>query len=188
MWVPLALLAVASVFGGWLNLPHLFAWMGPELALHHWLEPVVGGAGAALAAGRAEVGHSTEYLLIGSATLAAVVGITIAVLRLRPAGLRPKAEAPPEPAGIQTVLANKYYVDELYDRAIVRPTLDVSRKVLHTGLDVGIIDKALVSGVGSKLPQLFARLGSRAQSGQVGSYAWVLIVGVILVLGAFTLR
>ena len=90
--------------------------------------------------------------------------------------------------GIQTVLANKYYVDELYDAAVVRPTLSVSRKVLHTGLDVGVIDRGLVGGIGSALPRLAGRLGSALQSGGVGNYAWVLIVGVVLVLGAFTLR
>jgi hypothetical protein len=60
--------------------------------------------------------------------------------------------------------------------------------VLYTGLDVGIIDRLFVVGLGWQLPRLLAMLGSRLQSGRVGDYAWVLLIGVILVLGAFTLR
>ena len=189
MTVPLVVLAVLSAFGGWLNLPHLFAWMGPELALEHWLEPVVGPAAAALTAGRGAISHGTEYGLIGAATAAALLGIGIAVLRLKPANLPTKAAAPEqERTPVERLLANKYYVDELYDRWIVQPTVSLSRKVLHTGIDVGIIDRTFVIGIGGKLPQLVARLGSAMQAGRVGGYAWVLLAGVVLVLGAFTLR
>jgi NADH-quinone oxidoreductase subunit L len=86
------------------------------------------------------------------------------------------------------VLAHKYYVDEAYDAAIVRPTLAFSEKTLFQGLDVGIIDRFFVTGLGSYVPRLFAAAGSRLQTGRVGSYAWVLVVGVFLVLGAFTFR
>ena len=189
MTVPLVILGVLSAVGGWLNLPHLFAALGPELGLEHWLEPVVGPAAAALTAGRGELSHNAEYGLIGAATLAALAGIGIAVLRLKPGRLPTKAQAPAEePTAVERVLAHKYYVDELYDAAIVQPTISVSRKVLHTGIDVGIIDRLFVVGLGGKLPRLIAFLGSGLQSGRVGNYAWVLLVGVVLVLGAFTLR
>jgi NADH-quinone oxidoreductase subunit L len=189
MTVPLVVLGVLSVVGGWLNIPELFAALGPVGRLEHWLDPVVAGPAAALAAGRAELSHGTELSLVGLAVLVALAGILIAVVRLKPAKLRPKREsAPEEPAGIERLLAHKYYVDELYDAAIVRPTLGVSRKVLNTGLDVGIIDRLFVIGVGAKLPRLLARLGSALQNGLVGQYAWVILVGVVLVLGVFTFR
>ena len=86
------------------------------------------------------------------------------------------------------MLREKYYVDELYDRIIVRPTVWISRNVLAKGVDEGIIDKLLVTWVGAGIPRLFGWFGSRLQSGQVGTYAWVLLIGVIAVLGAFTLR
>jgi len=90
--------------------------------------------------------------------------------------------------GIERVLLHKYYIDELYDRVIVRPTVWISRNVLATGVDEGIIDKLLVTWVGTGIPRLFGWFGSRLQSGQVGTYAWVLLIGVIAVLGAFTFR
>lgn len=89
---------------------------------------------------------------------------------------------------MERVLAEKFYVDEIYDRAIVRPTLSLSRRVLFRGLDIGIIDRIMVVGFGWSLPRFLAYLGSRLQSGLVSDYAWVMVVGVILVLGAFTLR
>jgi NADH-quinone oxidoreductase subunit L len=188
-WVmtgPLVVLGVLSAFGGWLNLPSLLP-LGPIGVLEHWLEPVVGPATAAVTGGAPEPAHSTEWALIGAAVAIAIVGIVIAVARLKPERLVPKTQAPPE-QGFERVLREKYFVDELYDRIIVRPTVWVSRSVLAKGIDEGIIDKLLVTWVGTGIPRLFGWFGSRLQSGQVGTYAWVLLIGVIAVLGAFTLR
>ena len=117
----------------------------------------------------------------------AVIGIALAVVLLKPAKLVPKAQAAEE-QGIERVLANKFYVDEGYEKVIVKPTIVASRKILYTGLDAGLIDRFFVVGLGWQLPRLFAAVGSRLQSGRVGSYAWVLVIGIIFVLGAFTLR
>jgi NADH-quinone oxidoreductase subunit L len=183
---PLVVLGVLSLFGGWLNLPSILP-LGPVGVLEHWLEPVVGPATAAVTGGAVEPAHGTEWALIGAAVAIAVVGIAIALARLKPERLVPKAQAPDE-QGIERVLRDKYYVDELYDRTVVRPVVWTSRNVLAQGVDQGIIDKLLVTWVGAGIPRLFGWVGSRLQSGQVGTYAWVLLIGVIAVLGAFTLR
>jgi NADH-quinone oxidoreductase subunit L len=186
MTAPLVVLGVLSAVGGWLNLPALLP-LGPVALLERFLEPVVGPATAAVTAGAGEVTHSTEWALIGAAVAIALLGMVIAFVRLKPERLMPKAQAPEE-QGIERVLLHKYYVDELYDRIIVRPTVWVSRNVLAKGVDEGLIDKVLVTWVGAGVPRLFGWVGSRLQSGQVGTYAWVLLIGVIAVLGAFTLR
>jgi NADH-quinone oxidoreductase subunit L len=183
---PLVVLGVLSVFGGWLNLPAIMP-LGPIQVLDHWLEPVVGPATVAVTGGAAHLDHSTEYMLIGAAVAIAIAGIVIAFVRLKPERLVPKAQAPDE-QGIERVLRDKYYVDELYDRTIVKPTVWASRNVLSTGIDQGIIDKLLVTYIGAGIPRMFGWLGSRLQSGQLGTYAWVLLIGVIAVLGAFTFR
>jgi NADH-quinone oxidoreductase subunit L len=178
-------LGLLSATGGALNLPHVFTHR--EGILSGWLEPVVGAAQLRVAGGEAaEVSASTEYLLIGAAVAIAVVGIALAFARLKPARLVPKAQAAEE-QGIERVLANKYYVDEAYDRAVVDPTVGLSRNVLWRGVDVGIIDNILVNG-SAWLSRLVGRIGSGVQTGNVGTYAWVLLVGVIAVLGAFTIR
>ena len=98
----------------------------------------------------------------------------------------PKAQAPAE-EGFGLVLANKYYVDEIYDAAVVNPTVQISRNVLWRGIDAGLIDGLLVNG-SSALARAFGWVGSRLQTGTVGTYAWVLVAGVLVVLGAVTLR
>ena len=55
------------------------------------------------------------------------------------------------------------------------------------GVDAGLIDGLLVNGTAT-LARFVGWIGSQLQSGQVGTYAWVLVVGVLAVLGAFTMR
>jgi NADH-quinone oxidoreductase subunit L len=200
---PLVVLGILSVVGGWFNIPQIFSFLGPVGLLEHWLEPAV-GRGALLVTRGAPVhaSHSTELALIGVAVAIALGGIALAYARLKPALLVPKAQSPEE-HGFERVLANKYYVDEAYDRAIVNPVVSTSRGLLWRGVDVGLIDgvtrlfvqsKDDDAAPGASVPMggLIARavgwMGSQLQSGQVGTYAWVLVVGVLFVLGAFTFR
>ncbi len=190
-WVmtgPLVVLGILSVIGGWLNLPERIA-IGRVGILDHWLDPVVGDATrrvATLTAGEAADAGSTEMILIFVAVAIAVAGIAFAFARLKPQGLVPAADSPEE-EGFERVLAHKYYVDEVYDTAIVTPTYQISKHVLWRGIDAGLIDGLLVNG-SSALMRSFGWMGSRLQSGAVGTYAWVLVAGVLAVLGAVTLR
>jgi NADH-quinone oxidoreductase subunit L len=188
-WVmtgPLVVLGVLAALGGWLNLPHLLP-LPPEALLEHWLEPVVGGATLAITQGAPALPPANvELMLIGVAVLVAMLGIGLAYLRLKPQRLVPAREAPEE-RGIERILADKYYVDEAYDAAIIRPTVGLSRRVLWRGVDVGVIDGLFVNG-SAYLARGVGWIGSQLQSGQVGSYAWGIVIGVLAVLGAFTLR
>ena len=78
-------------------------------------------------------------------------------------------------------------MDEAYDAALVNPTVGISRHVLWKGLDAGLIDGLFVNGSAALMRGL-GWVGSRLQSGAVGTYAFMLVVGVIAVLGAVTLR
>jgi NADH-quinone oxidoreductase subunit L len=187
MTAPLVVLGVAAAIGGWLNLPAILGFLGPTEILHHWLEPVVGEAALQVTLGEsAHLEHSTELVLISVAVGIAVLGIVFAVARLKTAALVPAREAAPS-TGIERVLEEKYYVDEMYDRTVVQPVLQGSRKVLWRFFDAGIIDGRFVNG-----SAWFARavgwIGSQLQSGNAGTYAWALVIGVIAVLGAFSLR
>jgi NADH-quinone oxidoreductase subunit L len=187
MTLPLVVLGVLSAVGGWLNIPELMAFLGPPQWLHHWLDPVVGAPTLAVTGGEpAHVAYRTEMVLIGAAVAIAVAGILFAVVRLKPARLVPKEQAVPE-RGFERVLANKWYVDELYDRTIVQPVVGVSRRLLWRVTDTWLIDGLLVNG-SAKLTTFFGRLGSYLQTGSVSTYAWAIVVGVLVVLGAFTLR
>jgi NADH-quinone oxidoreductase subunit L len=186
MTAPLVVLGILSAAGGWLNVP-AFLPVGPVGLLEHWLEPVVGDSQLRVTHGVApHLSNSMEYTLVGAAVAIAVVGILIAILRLKPARLVPKAQSAEE-AGFERVLANKYYVDEAYDAAVVRPTYRVSRGLLWRGVDVGVIDGLAVNG-SAYLARFVGWVGSQLQSGQVGTYAWALVIGVLAVLGAFSLK
>jgi NADH-quinone oxidoreductase subunit L len=189
MTAPLVVLAILTVVGGWLNLPQVITDIvpiGPTGILDHWLEPVVGAATARVSAGASLVPATTEEMLMGIAVVIAVAGIVYAIARLKPARLVPKRDAIPE-QGFEGVVANKYYVDEGLDRAIVTPTYAISRNFLWRVVDNGVIDGLLVNG-SAALARGFGWMGSRLQTGNVGIYAWVLVAGVLALLGAFTLR
>ena len=183
---PLVVLGVLSALGGLLNLPAIVGGGMTEI-LHHWLEPVVGEGTLRVTLGEApHLSHATEYALIGTAVAIAVGGIALAWTRLKPAALVPAAEAPAE-QGIERTLLNKWYVDEAYDRTVVQPTLGVSRTVLWKGLDAGLIDGVFVNGAGL-LARGLGWLGAQLQTGRVGTYAWVLVLGAVSVLAGFSFR
>jgi NADH-quinone oxidoreductase subunit L len=183
---PLVVLGVLSLAGGWFNLPLITGGaLGPVEVLHHWLEPVVGNGTMMVTQGVApHLSHSTEYVLIGIAVAIAVGGIAFAFAKLNPAALKPAKDSPAE-QGIGKTLYNKWYVDEAYDKAIVQPTVGISRTVLWKGIDTGIIDGLLVNG-SALLMKAFGWMGSQLQTGRVGTYAWVIVLGAVMVLGAFT--
>ena len=187
-WVmtgPLLVLAALSLFGGWLNLPALASFLGPIGGLDKWLEPVVGAATLRVTNNvHLESNHSSEVMLIGAAVAIAVAGILIAVLFLKPDRLSTKAKAQPE-QGFAKLLYNKYYVDEVYDDTIVRPTYELSKNVLWRGLDMGIIDGLFVNGAAA-LARGLGWAGARLQTGSTGTYAWVLVVGALVVIGVFS--
>jgi len=191
-WVmtgPLVVLGILTAVGGWLNLPEVITDLiplGPRELLTHWLEPVVGRATATVTGGAAHLDARTEELLIGVAVAVAVAGIVFALVRLKPERVPRKRDAVPE-FGFEGVVANKYYVDEGIERTIVKPTYAVSRTFLWRLVDNGLIDGLLVNG-SAAVARGFGWIGSRLQTGNVGIYAWVLVVGVLAMLGAFTLR
>jgi NADH-quinone oxidoreductase subunit L len=191
-WVmtgPLVVLGVLTAIGGWLNLPEVITDivpLGPRELLGHFLDPVVGQATARISVGAAPVPASTEVALIGVAVAIAVAGIVVALMRLKPANLPRKRDAVAE-TGFEGVVAHKYYVDEGIERTIVEPTYAVSRNILWRVIDNGIIDGFFVNG-SAALARGFGWVGSRLQTGNTGIYAWALVIGVLAMLGAFTLR
>jgi len=172
MTVPLVALAVLTVLGGALNLPHVGS-------LHRWLEPVTRSASVIAATGEASTGLEVE--LMGLAVLIAAGGIFLATRLLHPEALLPADRAPAE-TGFAKLLLEKYHVDEIYDRVIVRPLVGISRVLLWKGVDAGLIDSAGVNG-SAALARGLGWLGSRFQTGQVGTYVVVFVLGVLAVFG-----
>jgi NADH-quinone oxidoreductase subunit L len=175
MWVPLAILAVLSFAGGFVGVPLA---LGGSNHFEHFLAPAVAKAVATEAHGAAAAGHdvSGERLFTGISIVVALLGLGIGwtVFRRNPLRRMPR------------LLENKYYVDEIYDAAIITPTEGGSRHILWQIVDVKIID-GLVNGVA----RLFGSLASALrllQTGLARSYAAVILLGAIVVIGYFAMR
>ena len=179
-WVmtgPLVVLGALSLAGGVLNLPEL---VGGKPWLEHWLAPVTALADRMRPV--VELSAAVEWTLVGGAVLVAALGIAGAVRLLRPEALVPARLAPPE-TGLGRVLWKKWYVDEIYDATIVRPIHWLAREVLWKTIDARLVDGLLVNGSATAFRAL-GWLGSRLQTGEVGFYVALFVVGVLLVVGA----
>jgi len=177
---PLAVLGLLSFAGGVINVPALF---GGHAFLHRWLAPVT--AVADQMQREVALPPGVEWTLVVAAVLVAGLGIFGAVRLLQPEALVPARVAPPE-RGFARVLWKKWYVDEVYDAIIVRPIQWLSREVLWKTIDARLVDGVMVNG-SAATARVFGWVGSRLQTGQVGSYALLFVGGVLLVLWA-TLR
>jgi NADH-quinone oxidoreductase subunit L len=174
---PLVVLGVLSLVGGAMNLP---PFVGGGAALEHWLEPVVAPAARFFGL---EMPHGpVELLLVGGAVAIGVLGLLAGLRATLARPILPARDAPPD-RGLALVLNRKYYVDELYDALIVRPFEWVSRVILWKGVDQGLVDGVGVNGV-AKVSRGLGWLGSRLQSGQVGVYVVIFLVGAIWILRA----
>jgi NADH-quinone oxidoreductase subunit L len=85
--------------------------------------------------------------------------------------------------GVHRVLLNKYYVDEIYDAAIVQPIRIVSQEGLWKRVDAGLID-GTVNGIAGTVGGLSSEL-RKVQTGSVRAYAASLFLGVVAILGYY---
>jgi len=174
---PLVVLGVLSLAGGALNLPHL---VGGHAALEGWLEPVM-EPGLRIARLVMPEG-STEYLLVGAAVAIGAVGLLLGFRATLSRPTLPAKEAPAD-TGLALLLNRKYFVDELYDGLFVRPLGWISRMVLWKGVDQTVVDGLAVNGA-ARVSRALGWLGSRLQSGQVGVYVVIFLVGALWILRA----
>ena len=172
---PLVVLGVLSLIGGVINLPPL---VGGGAGLEHWLEPVTAPAAQFFRLEAPE--GQTELFLIGAAVAVGLLGLGWGYLATSRSRIVPASEAAPE-TGFWRVLYHKYYVDELYDRLIVRPVVWLSTVLLWGVVDKGLVDGAAVNG-SARLSRALGWVGSRLQTGQVGVYIVLFLVGALWIL------
>ncbi|MBU0509424.1 NADH-quinone oxidoreductase subunit L [bacterium] len=175
MTVPLMVLAVLSVIGGYIGLPHALGghnWFG------QWLDPVIHPVGH----GEEPAHHaslSTEYLVMILSVVVALVGIYLAYswYMKKSAMVKSLGET-----SLHKLLLNKYWVDQIYDGAISQPLVKGS-ELTSKHFDLGVID-GLVNGVGA----FFTTIGGavrRVQTGAVPNYLLFMGVGVLALLATF---
>jgi len=185
MTVPLILLAILSTVGGWVAAPHLIG--GPDY-FEKFLHPVFATYAPAAAEAAPEALESTGMMLFHALTgwpvLIALAGLLVAWWFYIKSPETPKKLANSLRAPY-TLLLHKYYVDELYNAAIIQPLLWISTNVFWHVVDEGVID-GTVNGVARVARESGSEL-REIQSGNARSYAtWVVIgaVGVtVLMIG-----
>jgi NADH-quinone oxidoreductase subunit L len=173
MLVPLMILALLSLVGGWLAAPGL--WGGADY-FSAFLQPVFG---APEAAGAEVAARSSELILSGVALVTALIGLGVAWwLYISQPGKPEQLAKSMKP--VYTTLLNKYYVDELYAAVVVRPLIWLSTNVLWKIVDVGGIDGA-VNGIATGARSIGDTV-RHAQSGNTRSYAVWVVIGALLVI------
>jgi NADH-quinone oxidoreductase subunit L len=187
----LVLLAAGSIVAGYIGLP---AVLSSHNRFNEFLAPSFNPprveqtttAAAEPGAERAEAGSAQlELGLMGVSVLAAVGGIGIAAfffLKNREAAGRLAERF----IGLYTVLTHKYYVDEIYDAAIVQPIRIVADEGLWKVVDVRVIDGS-VNGVAESV-RGWSELLRRLQTGSVRAYAASVFLGVVALLGYYLWR
>jgi NADH-quinone oxidoreductase subunit L len=192
MTVPLIVLAVLSTVGGFIGVPYAFVNRDINV-IEHTLEPAIAkipapvstdhAEGAALAEGMALAARAApadEHAHVGEERLLAGISIMIAGLGIWVGWTmfkrRPLLELP-------RILENKYYVDEIYDRTLIRPIEAGSREGLWKIFDKGVID-GLLHSIGDAVTEA-GRAARHMQAGFVRGYAAIILLGALILIGLF---
>jgi len=175
MTVPLMILAVGAAFAGFLGLPGKLIGNEHLNWLHNWLAPVI--AKFPEHGPEHEVAASTEWLLVLGSVAVAVVGILVArSLWGRGRGVAGDEAFAARFPFLQRLFENKWYVDELYDKTIVRPLTAFARFCWKV-IDTLFIDGAI--HVGAFLTEITGDLGRLTTTGNVRNYALYFFGGVL---------
>jgi NADH-quinone oxidoreductase subunit L len=188
MLVPLVILALLSLVGGWVGVPgslgggnHFDKFLGPVFrsstpAVN--TEHVQAGEAAppeqTTEGTEPKTGHSTEIMFTAISVGAGLLGLFLAwLLYGRRTDLPDRIAASIH--GLYSAVAHKYWIDELYSWLFVRPLIAISAIIFWRGIDQGVIDAAL-NGSADGARELSDEV-RHMQSGNLRSYAGWIAVG-----------
>lgn len=169
MTLPLMILAVLSAIGGFFNLPHIF---GGHSQLTTFLTPIIKKSFDSTI-----IEESTEMMLMGISVVTALLALGLAYYIYMVKKTRPVADG--ELSGVQNLIQNKYYVDEIYNTAFVKP-VNLLSTFFHNVIEKLGIDR-LVNSVGD-LVQGLAGEARLMQTGSTGQYLFAMVVSIALLL------
>ncbi len=185
MTVPLIVLAILSVVGGWVGIPHVISEHLGHIPnfWETWLEPVIRKLPAAVE-GAHHNEAALEWTLMGvSVGLAALSALAAYIMYTKKEGSSDKVAKAFGP--VYQLVNKKYLVDELYFAGIINPLIEGSKGLWYY-VDVNIIDKAtykvtdFVRGGGSFVKSL--------QTGNMQQYAMYIGIGVVVALSFVLMR
>jgi NADH-quinone oxidoreductase subunit L len=161
MTIPLIILAIFSVIAGYIGIPES---LGGKNWIADFLSPLVKSTEHHLT-------HNTEYMLMAGSSILVLISISFAWFKYKNFKVEISSQ------GFGKVLENKWYVDELYNTIIVKP-LQRTAAFFNTIIETKVID-GIVNGVGRAV-QYSSRQIRLVQSGQVGAYVLLMVIGMVL--------
>ena len=177
MTMPLIVLAILSVIGGFMGIP---AVLGGSHALSEFLSPVFSQSQALQQAHH--ISHTAELILMGI-----VVGLTLIVIFFS-YSLYVRRKMLPTPEGVSLssfhkLIYNKYYVDETYDRIVVRPLNFLSRA------SDAVLERLLIDRIVNNTGRVVTWGGKTfrlIQTGNTGFYIFAMVISIIILMVAKT--
>jgi len=171
MTVPLMVLALLATVGGFIGLPELFH--APHL-LSEFLAPVTAYADAYVSG---TASHTFEMNMI----IISIVALTLIIVLTRnyyvKRNVTPESDSQTE--GLSLLLANKFYVDEIYRAVVTRP-MDVLSRFGYNWIEKGFIDR-IVNSMGS-LTNTTSGVLRLTQSGNIGFYLFAMVLGIVILI------
>jgi NADH-quinone oxidoreductase subunit L len=177
MTIPLIVLAILSAIGGFIGIPAIFAGENGNL-FERWLEPVFKSANTKMMT--YGVHSNLEEIALMSIT---VIGAAMSIYFARYVYLKNPRFAlnvSTKFKGLYNLLLNKYFVDELYDAAIVNPIAKGSDRFLWRFTDVAVID-GFVNGTASLIIFISGKI-RKIQTGVTQFYAVIMMLGIVIAL------
>lgn len=178
MTVPLIILAILSVFGGLVGIPHVISEIlpgHPANLLSNWLQPLVHHVPM-----KHQADASTEWMFMGISvllgTISAIVAYQMYVVKTGSSEVFANKIKP-----VYNAVYNKYFVDELYFGAVINPLVSASQNLWHH-IDVQFIDRTtyFVSDVVRAGGDVVRKL----QNGNFQQYALYIGLGLVVALSA----
>lgn len=176
MTVPLIILAVLSALGGFIGVPealhgthHLAEFMSPLYDAARQVNPT--------AFEPTSLSHSEEYLLMGISVAVALVSAIVAYVMYVQKAAVPASDSQ-EKSGLQKLVYNKYFVDEIYDSVFVKSIKTLSNILYSFGeFFIDLVVNATV-----RLISFLAGLLRKTQTGSTGDYVFAMVLGIVVIL------
>lgn len=168
MTIPMMILAVLSIIGGFVGIPTVFAENGHKL--NHFLSGVTG-----VHEGGHEITALTEILLMAALLLFVLAAIAVTYKKYN-------GKTDSHSSGLMKLFEDKWYVDEIYQSIVIGPVENLGT-ALKKYIEKAVISKTVFSVGGISV--LISKQTKLIQTGNIGTYILLMLLGIVIGIGFF---
>lgn len=172
MTIPLVILGILSIIGGWMNIPEL---MHGNRNLDHFISSITPFQAIHL-------DHSTEWMLMAISVVGIILVGYFAYRKYTLQGAVPEADDQIASSIMGNLLNKKFYIDELYDAILVNP-LNAVASFISTTFESKIIQK-ITDSTATWTMNSSEEL-RKSQNGYISYYLFGMALGVLGILTIF---